>query len=139
MLENPDVLARFWDDMVARPSGPFAFRFVLQPVMAAFFAVRDGVKDARTGRSPYFWLLWSDPVGRADRLKEGFSAVGRVIALSIVMDVAYQLMEFGRIYPLETLAITVVLAFLPYLILRGPANRVARLWLRGPAVGRAKK
>lgn len=139
MLENPDVLTRFWDDLVARPSGPFAFRFVLQPVMATVFAIRDGMKDARAGRSPYFWLLWSDPVGRVDRLKEGFSAVGRVIALSIVMDVAYQVMEFGRIYPFETLAITVVLAFLPYLIIRGPANRVARFWLRGPSVGRAKK
>ena len=38
-----------------------AFRFILQPVMAAIFAIRDGMKDARAGRSPYFWTVLHDP------------------------------------------------------------------------------
>ena len=33
------------------------FRFILQPSMAAIAAIRDGLKDARTGRSPYFWAI----------------------------------------------------------------------------------
>ncbi len=33
------------------------FRFILQPVMAAIAALHDGIKDARLGRSPYFWTV----------------------------------------------------------------------------------
>lgn len=139
MLEHSDVLTQFVDHLLARPSGPFAFRFVLQPVMATIFGVRDGIKDARAGRSPYFWLVLTDPNGRWARLKEGASHVGRVIGLSVVIDVAYQLIRFGWIHPLETIAVTFVLAFLPYLLIRGPANRIARLWLGDRPAGTAKK
>ena len=40
-----------------RASGPLSFRFILQPSMAAIAAIHDGVKDARAGRSPYFWTV----------------------------------------------------------------------------------
>ena len=44
MSEIQEILTRFWDQLIAQPSGPLAFRFILQPVMAAFFAIRDGLK-----------------------------------------------------------------------------------------------
>ena len=59
-----DVLLRIWHDVVERPSGPMAFRFVLQPIMAALMALRDGIVDARTGRSPYFWTVLTDATER---------------------------------------------------------------------------
>jgi hypothetical protein len=34
------------------------FRFILQPVMVAILAIRHGLNDARTGRSPYFGRCW---------------------------------------------------------------------------------
>ena len=43
MADDPDILQRLWTELVARPSGPMAFRFILQPVMGAIFAIRDGV------------------------------------------------------------------------------------------------
>ena len=139
MLEHHDLLSQFVDDLLARPSGPFAFRFVLQPLMATYFGVRDGVADARAGRSPYMWLVFSDAHGRWARLKEGATHVGRVLGFSVVMDVAYQLIKLGELHPLETIVITLVLAFLPYLLIRGPANRIAKLWLDGRAARTAKK
>ena len=45
-----DTLTRIWTDLIARLTGPFAFRFVLQPLMGLFFAWRDGVHDAKTDR-----------------------------------------------------------------------------------------
>ena len=43
-------------EIVARPDGPFAFRFYFHPLMAAIsFAVRDGIGDAfglRIGVAP---------------------------------------------------------------------------------------
>ena len=52
-----DMLSRMWDDLGSRLTGPLSFRLILQPAMALFFGIRDGVKDARNKRSPYSWSL----------------------------------------------------------------------------------
>lgn len=129
MTEIQDVLSRIWTDLLARPSGPFAFRFVLQPLMAIVLALRDGIKDAQTGRSPYFWTMLSDATQRRVRLAEGLKATMRVIVLGIVIDAAYQLTVLGTFYPGEALAIALWLGFVPYLLVRGPAARIARRWI----------
>lgn len=123
-----DMTTRLWHDLLARPSGPFAFRFLLQPTMAAIAAIRAGIVDARTGRSPYFLALWTEPAERRTRLHEGFTATGRIFALGLVMDSIYQLVVLKKFYPGEALVISVVLAVVPYFLIRGPAARVARWW-----------
>jgi hypothetical protein len=134
MLEYHDVIARFWDELTARPSGPMAFRFLLQPVMASVLAIRDGYKDAREGRGPYFWTIIRDPAGRWPRLREGMKAVSRVIALGIVMEAIYQYVVLKGFRPLEMVTIVLLLAFIPYLLVRGPVGRLARYWVhRHPA------
>ena len=116
-------LTRIWEDLVARPDGPLSFRFILQPVMAALLAVRDGIKDARTGRSPYFWTVLSDVHKRNARLREGMAATARIILLGLAIDAVYQIKVLGTFYPFEALTVALVLAFLPYLLLRGPVER----------------
>jgi hypothetical protein len=37
-----EMLARLWEEIAARPTGPMAFRIDLQPAMAALLATRDG-------------------------------------------------------------------------------------------------
>jgi hypothetical protein len=123
-----DIVVRQWSDLLARPSQALAFRFVLQPVMAAILAVRDGVKDAKLGRSPYFWAILRNPEERGPRMLEGLRASARVIVLAFVMDVIYQVMSFGVFYPVEAAVVVFVLAFAPYLLVRGPAARIARRW-----------
>lgn len=54
-----------------RVTGSMKFRLVLQPVMAAIFAIRPGLKDARMGAPAYFWSLVINPTSRADMLKDG--------------------------------------------------------------------
>lgn len=123
-----DTLTRFWNDLLARPSGPFAFRFLLQPTMAAIAAIRAGIVDARTGRSPYFLALWTEPAERAQRLGEALSATGRIFLLGLAMDGIYQFVVLKKFYPLEALVISLVLAVVPYFLIRGPAARVVRWW-----------
>ena len=55
-----DVLARGWENFLARPEGPFSLRFVIQPVVAVGIAVRAGLRDARQGRPP--WANCSPPL-----------------------------------------------------------------------------
>ncbi len=53
-MELHNFLSRVWVNLIERPSGPLAFRFMLQP---AALAVRDGVRDARQGTPPYLWSI----------------------------------------------------------------------------------
>jgi hypothetical protein len=76
---SAEIHQRIWRDIFNRPGGPMTFRFVLQPVMAALAALHDGVKDARTGRSPYFWTVLSNPAERGGRLREGLIATARLV------------------------------------------------------------
>ena len=128
MSELQDLLSRLWTDLLARPGGPFAFRLVLQPLMAVLFAVRDGYGDARTGRSPYFWTVLHDPGQRRGRLMEGVKATVKVVLRGVVIDTVYQLRVLGRFYPGEAFGFALLLGFVPYLLIRGPADRVVR-WL----------
>ena len=125
-----DILTRQWHDLLARPSGPMSFRFLLQPTMAIIFAIRDGIKDAHTGQSPYFWTILHNPAERSARLKLGLHATARIIALGLIMDAAYQRIVLGTLYPVEAIIVALVLAFVPYLLIRGPAERITRWWER---------
>ena len=121
-----DIWMRILENMAGRVSGPMEFRFVLQPVMAVIFAVFAGLRDARKGKPPYFWSLLVDPVHRNDIIKDGWKDIGKVFILALVLDVIYQIMELRFIYPGEAIIVAVVLAILPYLIVRGLVTRIAR-------------
>ena len=130
--------ARQWADLLARPSGPFAFRFLLQPTMAIIAAVKDGLEDARTGRSPYFWTILTRAEERGAALREGLRATSRIIVLGLVMDAAYQIVALRTFYPGEAVIISLVLAFVPYLLTRGSVARVASWWMhRAPPGARS--
>ena len=120
-----DFFVRFGDNMVSRVTGPMKFRLVLQPLMATFFAVRDGLHDAKMGRPPYFWSLISHPAERREMMKDGWKSVGKVFILAMVLDVIYQIIEIHFVYPGEVLAVAFLLALVPYLILRGIVTRLA--------------
>ena len=109
-----------------------SFRFLLQPTMAMIFAIRDGLKDAQEGRPAYFYSLFTDPANRLSRLREAFKSVSRVFAFAIFMDLIYQVVVLRWFYPLQALIVAFVLAFLPYIFLRGPVNRIARFLKRPP-------
>jgi hypothetical protein len=121
-----DMWMRFATQMAARVSGPMKFRLVLQPLMASFFAIRAGLADARSGKPPYFWGLVSDSADRVGMLEGGWKDVGKVFILAIVLDVVYQIIVFRFVYPGEALVVAVILAILPYLILRGLVTRMLR-------------
>jgi hypothetical protein len=121
-----DMWMRFITDMTDRISGPMKFRLVLQPVMAVIFAIVSGLKDARTGKPPYFWALFAEPARRRDMLKDGWKSVGKVFALALILDVVYQAIALRFVYPGEAIVVALVLAIVPYLIVRGLVTRLAR-------------
>jgi hypothetical protein len=120
------VVERMWANLTGRPSGRMSFRFILQPSMAAIAAIRDGVKDARIGRSPLLRTVLHEPQKRTERLNEALNATARIILLGLAMDAIYQVTELETFYPGEALIIAILLAFLPYVLIRGPVARIAR-------------
>lgn len=106
--------------------GPFHFRLFLQPVMAAIAAYRDGVADARAGKPLYLYRLLKQPKEAWRVLRSGLAHIRRVILLAVVMDVAYQVIVFRRFYPIELVLVVLLLAVLPYVLLRGLVNRAWR-------------
>ncbi len=121
-----ETASRFWTELLSRPSGPLAFRFLLQPAMAAFYAVRDGARDAKYGRPFYFWAVITDDTHRRELLHSGWQAIGKVVLIALIMDLIYQMIALRAIRPLETVVIVTALAVLPYVLLRGPVNRLLR-------------
>ena len=122
---TPDTLRRLWHDLIERPDAPMRFRFALQPLMAAAFAVRDGLRDARAGRAPFFTTIIWRPRERAGRLREALNTTARIILLGLLMDLIYQVLVLRTFYPNEAVIIALLLGFVPYAVVRGLATRAA--------------
>jgi hypothetical protein len=119
------IIARISHNLVERVTGPMKFRLLLQPAMATFFAIRGGLQDAKECKPPYFWGLFTDKGERESMLKNGWKSIGKVFILATVLDVVYQLIEHRwTIYPGEALLVAIILAIVPYLLIRGPVNRI---------------
>ena len=121
-----EILTRFMENIVGRVHGPMNFRLLLQPLMAIIFAFRDGRKDAREGKAAFGWALFTDPDHRRDNLRDGWKSVGKIFIIALVLDALYQYIALKWFYPAEALLVAIVLALVPYLLLRGPINRVFR-------------
>jgi hypothetical protein len=115
------------ENLLARLDGPYHFRFVVQPSMAILFATVDGIADAKNGKPAYFWALLSAPNSRKELVKDGWQSVGKIFIVALILDVVYQLEVHSTVYPGETLIVAFALAIVPYVVLRGPINRLVQL------------
>jgi hypothetical protein len=119
-----EMITRFFQNLLGRVHGPMHFRLILQPCMAILFAILDGRKDAREGKVPYFWSLFTQPGHRKTLLKQAWKSVGKIFILAVVLDAIYQIIELQWFYPGEALVVAFLLAIVPYVLLRGLANRI---------------
>jgi uncharacterized membrane protein YczE len=129
--------ANFLQEWLARVSGPMKFRLVMQPLMAIIFAIRDGRKDAQAGRAPYLWSVVNQPEERRELLRSGWKSVGKIFIIATILDVVYQWKMLRAFHLVEALVVAMFLALIPYLIVRGPANRLLRR--KGSAKPASKK
>jgi hypothetical protein len=120
------------DMLIGRWDGPLAFRIVIQPAVAALLAIRAGLRDARVSRPAYGWTVTTDPLQRRDLIREGWKDVWKLFTAAVIIDLIYQVIELGWIYPGQALIVAAALALPSYFLIRGLANRTARLWLAVP-------
>lgn len=113
-------------EFAERASGPLALRLVLQPLMASILAVRAGLRDAATGKSPYGWRLLSDRSHRREIIRDGWKSVGNILLIAIGLDLAYQFLVHGDVLLRQAIILALLIALIPYLILRGLTTRITQ-------------
>jgi hypothetical protein len=121
-----EMLQRISENLIGRFDGPLHFRIIVQPLMAVIFAIYDGVKDARDHQPAYFWGMLVNPDHRKTLLKDGWKHFGKIFILAIILDVVYQIEVQHTVYPGEVVIVALFLAVVPYVLLRGPVNRLVR-------------
>jgi hypothetical protein len=76
-------------------------------------------------------FIVTDPIHRRELLRESWHDVARLFVVAVIIDMVYELIVFRWIYPGQALIVAAILAFPSYLLLRGPADRIARYWVGG--------
>jgi len=121
---NPYLFTRdFFDDMVARLSGPGRLRFIMQPIVAILLGMRDGAKDARAGACPFLWGVIFRRDLRSQLVKSGLASVRNLVAVAILLDLISQYLIFRVIHPGAAILLGPVLIALPYSLARALSNR----------------
>ena len=126
---NGETVACIWENMAGRLGGPLTFRLILQPLVAAILALRAGLADVHMGRRAYFWaILAIRSIGASTWARGGRTS--RRCSCSPGIDIVYRIMRQRWVYPDEALIVAIMLAFVPYLLIRGSVTRIARSLVR---------
>lgn len=123
-----DIFQRVWENLIRRVSGPMNFRLIIQPLVAIFFAIRSGIRDAREGHSAFLWTALTNKSKRRDLLRHAWGEVGKVFIFACILDAVYQVVVHRGVYILEMLIVAAVLAVFPYILIRGPVTRLVARW-----------
>jgi hypothetical protein len=128
-MDVGEILQRVWQNLIGRSTGPINFRLLIQPAVATYFAIRSGLEDAREGRPAFLWGVLFKPGKRTELLNQGWKDIGKLFVIALILDAIYQLIVHRGAYVGEMLITATILAIVPYIMIRGPVNRIARRWL----------
>jgi hypothetical protein len=83
------------------------------------------------GHAAYGWAILSDPVRRHYLLREGSKEIAKVFVVAVIIDLIYEIIVFHAIYVGQSMIVAVAVALVPYVLIRGPINRIVRRGHRG--------
>jgi len=134
-----EVFSRGFQQLVERMSGPFHFRLLITPAVAIVYAIRAGLRDAREAHPPFLWEILTRPEERQRLRRSWLNDIGKMIVVVFVIDAAYQVFVLRFFYVVQALILVVALAMLPYALVRGITNRLARGFSRRRRTGPASE
>lgn len=114
----------FFQDILARLSGPGRLRFILQPTVAIILGARGGLKDACAGLPPFLWSLVLHTERRRELLRSALTATRNLVAIAVLLDLISQFLIFREIRPGAALVVGPVLIGVPYAVSRALSNRI---------------
>lgn len=92
---------------------------------------------SRSGRPAFLWEVFTNSAARRELLRSGWKDMGKAFVMAAALDAVYQVIVHRRISVIGMLFTATLLALVPYTVLRGPANRIARLFIRSRAANRS--
>ena len=117
---------QFFQDMVARLTGPGKLRFIVQPTVAIIIGVLHGMKDVQANLPPFLWMLAFHRSHRQHALRSAAVGVRDLVAVAILLDIISQELIFHQVRPGAALVVGPMLISVPYAVARDVANRVIR-------------
>ena len=130
-----EMFSRGLGELVARFSGPLNFRLFVMPTVVSVLAIRAGLRDAREGRPPFLLGVLARPTERRDLFRSAIKDAGKVFVMAIILDTTYQLYVLRTLYPAQVLIVAIASAIVPYVLVRGLTQRLARV-IHPPAPAR---
>lgn len=136
----PDYLIAFWENLVARTTGPLHLRFYMAPAISILYAAQAAVRDAKKHMPPYLFRLLVTSEQRKAIALEGWKDIGKVFMIAVMIDIIYQFVmifspeKMGKFHLLESIIVALALTILPYILIRGPLNRlIGKYYIRKKA------
>jgi len=121
------LISRGVDELLGRASGPLHFRLFMMPTVVTILAIRADLRDAREGRPALLGAFITNPAERRRLFCSALIDIGRVFIVAVVLDTTYQLFVLRSIHVIQLLIVAVGCAIVPYVLVRGPITRLARL------------
>ena len=121
-----ETIERGWENLIGRFGGPMSFRLLVQPAVAAVFAIRAGIRDARENKPTFLGCAISNPGSWRARMRQSWKDVGKVFIVALILDSIYQVVVHSGVFALELLITATFLALIPYMVFRDLVARVAR-------------
>ena len=86
----------FFQDVLARLSGPGRLRFIVQPIVAMLLGARSGIQDAHAGLPPFLWALAFHGAHRRRLLKSAFASIRSLVAIAFSSTSSRNFLFFTR-------------------------------------------
>ena len=110
-------------ELLGRAAGPMHLRLILQPIMATFLATKAGIRDAKAGNPPFLFSYLNLPDQRKALRQSAWKDISILFTIACVLDLVYQYIVFKEFHLLQTLLVAIVVAVIPYSVVRGLVNR----------------
>ena len=113
-------------ELLGRSAGPLHLRLILQPTVASILAIKAGMRDAKAGNPPFFYTLVTGEGQRKALMRSAWGDISKLFIIAMVLDTVYQYIVLKEFHLLQTLIVAIVVAVIPYTLLRGIVTRIAR-------------
>lgn len=111
-----EMLGRIFENLGDRVGGPMTFRFILQPAVAVFLGVRDGLRLGRAGAPFINWDQHRRAGTRHPRITMVWHSIRVLVLVALILDLIYQVVVQGSVYPGEAVIVGLTITLTPYLL-----------------------
>jgi hypothetical protein len=111
-----EILVRAWDNLTGRIGGPMTFRFVVQPLVAIFLGVRDGLRLGKSGRALFSWREHHAPGSTRVLIQGIWRSIRILVLVALTLDFIYQILFEHWLYPGEAALVGIAITIAPYLL-----------------------